>query len=149
MLKDILAISGKPGLYKLVSQTNKGIVVESIENKTKTIISNSYKVSALKDIAIYTQTGETPLAEVFKNIYKAEEGKPVSLPAKPSNDEIKSYFEKVLPEYDRNRVYVSDMKKVVKWYNLLQSHDLIKIEEENKDEKKENKESVIKEEDSK
>ena len=129
MLKDILAISGKPGLYKLVSQTTRGIVVESLDNGTKTLIGNSYKVSTLKDIAIYTDSGEKPLEEVFEAIYKLENGKVAGVKEKGSPEEIREYFEKVLPDYDRDRVYVSDMKKVIKWYNILQGHGLLKFEE--------------------
>jgi hypothetical protein len=135
MLKDILAISGKPGLYRLVSQTNKGIVVEALDTKHKTLINNSYKVSTLKDIAIFTENDEKPLEEVFKNIHKIENGNPTSISDKAKPEEIKSYFEKVVPDYDKDRVYVSDMKKVIKWYNILQQHNLLKVEEEeNKEE---------------
>jgi len=137
MLKDILAISGKPGLYRLVSQTNKGIVVEALDTGVKTMINNTYKVSALKDIAIFTETEEKPLEEVFNNIYKMENGSAASVSEKPNNDEIKSYFEKILPDYDRDRVYVSDMKKVIKWYNILQKHNLIQPAEEKEDKKDE------------
>ncbi len=136
-MKDILAISGKPGLYRLVSQTNRGIVVESLDNGMKTLIGNSYKVSTLKDIAIYTDTGEKPLEEVFKAMYELENGAPASVKEKGSADEIKAYFEKVLPDYDRDRVYVSDMKKVIKWYNILQKHGLLKFEAEEKEPVKE------------
>ncbi len=134
MLKDILAISGKPGLYRLVSQTNRGIVVESLDTGVKTLIGNSYKVSTLKDIAIYTDTGEKPLEEVFKAMYEVENGNAASVKEKGSADEIKTYFEKVLPDYDKDRVYVSDMKKVIKWYNILQKYGLLTFEEEGKEE---------------
>ncbi len=140
MLKDILAISGKPGLYRLVSQTTKGIVVESLDTGSKTIIGNSYKVSALKDIAIFTETEEKPLEDVFKNMYNIENGNPASVNEKGKPEEIKAYFEKVLPDYDRDRVYVSDMKKVIKWYNILQQHDLLKVEEQKEENQPEEKE---------
>ena len=142
MLKDILAISGKPGLYRLVSQTTKGIVVESLDTGSKTIIGNSYKVSALKDIAIFTETEEKPLEDVFKNIYNLENGNPASVNEKGKPEEIKAYFEKILPDYDRDRVYVSDMKKVIKWYNILQQHDLLKVEEQTEENQPEEKEQA-------
>ncbi len=140
MLKDILSISGKPGLYRLVSQTTKGIVVESLDTGSKTIIGNSYKVSALKDIAIFTETEEKPLEDIFKNMYNLENGNPTSVNEKGKSEEIKAYFEKVLPDYDRDRVYVSDMKKVIKWYNILQQHDLLKVEEQKEENQPEEKE---------
>ena len=142
MLKDILAISGKPGLYRLVSQTTKGIVVESLDTGSKTIIGNSYKVSALKDIAIFTETEEKPLEDVFKNIYNLENGNPASVNEKGKPEEIKAYFEKILPDYDKDRVYVSDMKKVIKWYNILQQHDLLKVEESKEENQPEEKEQA-------
>ena len=142
MLKDILAISGKPGLYRLVSQTTKGIVVESLDTGSKTIIGNSYKVSALKDIAIFTETEEKPLEDVFKNIYNLENGNPASVNEKGKPEEIKAYFEKILPDYDKDRVYVSDMKKVIKWYNILQQHDLLKVKESKEENQPEEKEQA-------
>jgi len=128
MLKDILAISGKPGLYKLVSQTTKGIIVESLDNGAKTMVGNSYKISTLKDIAIYTENGEKPLEEIFNQILELEGGKKASVNEKGSAEELKVYFEKVVPDYDKDRVYVSDIKKVIKWYNILQVHGIIKLE---------------------
>ena len=128
MLKDILAISGKSGLYKLVSQTTKGIIVESLDNGAKTMVGNSYKISTLKDIAIYTENGEKPLEEVFNQMLELEGGKKASVNEKGSAEELKVYFEKVVPDYDKDRVYVSDIKKVIKWYNILQVHGIIKLE---------------------
>lgn len=127
-LKDILAISGKGGLYKFVSQGRNGIIVESFDDKKRTVIHSSAKVSALEDIAIFTETEEVALAEVFDKIFELKAGKPV-LSHKSSSDELKSFMEELLPDYDRDRVYVSDMKKLVQWYNLLLSLDLLKPEE--------------------
>jgi hypothetical protein len=117
-LKDILAIAGKGGLFKYVSQGRNGIIVESFEDKKRTVVHTSAKVSALEDIAIFTKTEELPLEQVFEKLYKLKEGQP-AISHKSSPDELKALMEEVLPEYDRERVYVSDMKKLVHWYNLL------------------------------
>jgi hypothetical protein len=128
-LKDILAISGKSGLYRFVSQARNGIIVESFDDKTRIAIPASTKVSALEDIAIFTASEEIPLAEVFRKIFRKEDGKQ-ALSHKSSPEELKKYFETILPEYDRERVYISDIKKVVQWYNSLSALNLIDLEEE-------------------
>ncbi|PKP09353.1 MAG: hypothetical protein CVU09_11795 [Bacteroidetes bacterium HGW-Bacteroidetes-4] len=130
MLKDILAISGQPGLYKLVSNTKNGIIVENLETKKRMPAYATSKVSALNDIAIYTVNGEDkPLIEVFNNIRNKENGGQ-AIDSKSSNDELKTYFETIMPEYDQERVYVSDMKKVVQWYNLIQKLDMLHLLDE-------------------
>lgn len=140
-LKDILAISGKGGLFKFVSQGRNGIIVESFDDKKRTVIHSSAKVSALEDIAIFTETEEVALADVFDKIFKLKNGDPV-LSHKSSSDELKAFMEELLPDYDRDRVYVSDMKKLVQWYNLLLSLDLLKpdVKGEEKDKKSEESE---------
>ena len=130
MLKDILAISGQPGLYKLVSNTKNGIIVENLETKKRMPAYATSKVSALNDIAIYIVDGEDkPLIEVFTNIRNKENGGQ-AIESKSSNDELKAYFETIMPEYDQERVYVSDMKKVVQWYNLIQKLDMLHLLDE-------------------
>ncbi|MGE4289070.1 MAG: DUF5606 domain-containing protein [Salinivirgaceae bacterium] len=130
MLKDILAISGQPGLYKLVSNTKNGIIVENLETKKRMPAYATSKVSALNDIAIYTVDGEDkPLVEVFNNIRNKENGGQAIEP-KSSNNELKTYFETIMPEYDQERVYVSDMKKVIQWYNLIQKLDMLHLLDE-------------------
>ncbi|MFA6400655.1 MAG: DUF5606 domain-containing protein [Salinivirgaceae bacterium] len=120
MLKDILAISGQPGLYKLVSSTKNGIIVENLETGKRMPAYAASKVSALNDIAIYTQQGEdNPLVNVLKSIREKENSGP-AIDAKLDNTKLKSYFESIMPEYDKDRVYVSDIKKVIIWYNTLQ-----------------------------
>jgi hypothetical protein len=141
MLKDILSISGKGGLYRLMSQATKGIIVESLETKQRTMIDQHYKVSSLNDIAIYTEDEEVPLKDIFVKMHQFENGKKASIKVKSSADDLKAYFEKILPQYDRERVYVSDIKKVIKWYNLLKEHtdiDFDKKEEEKSEEPSEN-----------
>ena len=136
MLKDILSISGHSGLFKLVAQSTKSIIVESLETHQKMPVYFSSKVSALEDIAIYTDDEEIPLAQIFEKIYKMENKGKTSVTAKSSNEDIKEYFGDILPDYDKERVYVSDMKKVLNWYNILLSQNMLNFEEQKKAEKK-------------
>ena len=130
-LKEIVAISGQGGLFKFVSQGRNGIIVESFANKKRSFVSAATKVSTLEDIAIYTDTEETPLAKVFKSIFEKEKGG-TAIDPKSSNEELKKYMAEILPDYDRERVYVSDIKKVMNWYNILQEQKLLVFEEEKK-----------------
>jgi hypothetical protein len=129
MLKGILAVSGHAGLFKMVSNTKNAIIVESLVDKKRMPAYATSKISALEDIAIFTDEGDVHLSEVFKNIYEKEDGgKAVS--HKASGNELKAYMEEILSNYDQDRVYVSDMKKVFQWYNLLQESGLLKFDEE-------------------
>lgn len=134
MLKEILSISGKPGLQKLISNSSNAIIVESlIDVKRFPAYSNS-KIIALEDISIYTEKEDIPLKEVFKRIYTKEEGKK-TLSHKEANEKIIAYFNEIVPEYDKDRVYTSDMKKIIQWYNLLTDKGILNFSEE--EEKKE------------
>ena len=131
-LKKIISISGQPGLFQFVSQSRNGIIVESLLDQKRMNASASAKVSSLGDIAVYTETGEAPLRDVLKNIRTKENGGQ-ALSGKATNDQLKAYLLEVLPDYDSDKVYASDIKKMVSWYNLLQSKDmlaLLDIEEE-------------------
>ncbi len=133
MLKGILAISGQSGLFKMVAESKNNIIVESLETRKRIPVYSTAKVSALEDIAIYTYEAETPLRDVFKAIADKEEGgKAIS--HKSSGNELKAYFEQVLPDYDKDRVYVSDIKKVLLWYNTLQENGMLDFSEEEEDE---------------
>jgi hypothetical protein len=132
-LKDILAISGKSGLYKFISQARNGIIVESFTDKKRVAIPSNAKVSALEDIAIFTDTEEVPLGDVFAKLFEKEGGKK-TIDHKSTPDQLKSILESILPNYDREKVYVSDMKKLVLWYNLLLELNLLNIEEDSKEE---------------
>ena len=145
MLKDILSISGYGGLFKFISQGRVGIIVESFEDQKRMNASATAKISALEDISIFTETEDKPLNDVFKLISEKEKGG-VSINHKSSADELKNYFLEVLPDYDKDRVYVSDIKKVINWYNILQKLELLNFEEkeEEKEEKTENAEEVTK-----
>ena len=112
MLKGILSISGQPGLFKLVAETKNSIIVESLVNGKRMPAYSTSKISTLSDISIFTESGEILLTDLFLKI--KESGK--SVPTKASANEIKAFFEEVLPEYDKDRVYISDMKKVIQWY---------------------------------
>jgi hypothetical protein len=129
-LEKILSITGKPGLYKLIAQTRGGFVAESLLDKKKITVNARQNVSILSEIAIYTLNEEVPLKKVLNTIKEKENGQPTSVSAKDSNDKLEEYFFNVLPDYDEDRVYVSDIKKVIQWYNLLQQHDLLDFSED-------------------
>lgn len=118
-LKEILAISGTPGLFKYVAQGKGGIIVESLADGRRTMVGGSTKVSALGDIAIFTQSTEVALGEVFQAIYDKQGGKPVALTSKSTPEELRTFMKGVLPDYDTERVHNSDIKKIALWYNAL------------------------------
>lgn len=117
-LKEILSIAGAPGLYKYVAQGKGGIIVESLADARRTMVSGSSKVSALGDIAIFTDADEVALAEVFQTIYDKNKSV-LTLTNKSSNDELHAFMAEILPSYDRERVHTSDLKKMVTWFNIL------------------------------
>jgi len=133
MLKGILAISGQPGLFKLIAESKNNIIVESLETGKKMPAYSTTKISALEDIAIYTDTDDVPLKDIFKAINEKEDGGK-AINHKSSGNELKNYFEEVLPDYDRDRVYVSDIKKVILWYNILLNKSMLDFSEEEEDE---------------
>ena len=124
MLKEILAISGQGGLFKVVSQAKNAVIVESLLDGKRMPAHASSRISALEDISVYTYEGDIKLAEVFKRISE-KENNGVAVDVKSSNDQLKMYFEKILPEYDQNRVYVSDIKKILTWYNILAGKEML------------------------
>lgn len=135
MLKDILSISGKPGLQKLISNSSNAIIVESlIDGKRFPAYSNA-KIIALADISIYTETEDLPLKEIFKRMHEKENGQK-TISHKDATEKIIAYFNEIVPEYDKERVYTSDMKKVIQWYNLLVEKNLLDFSEEEKEEEK-------------
>ncbi|MDR0941929.1 MAG: DUF5606 domain-containing protein [Bacteroidales bacterium] len=128
MLNDILAVSGQSGLFKLIAKNSNSIIVESLETAKRMPVYQTTKVSTLGDIAIFTTETEVPLVDVFEKISKIENKAACSIGKGASNDEIKEYFEDVLPTYDKERVYVSDMKKVLSWYTILQAKNMLDFE---------------------
>lgn len=135
-LDKVMSISGKPGLYELKAQTRGGFVAESMLDGKKINVNLRHNVSLLSEIAIYTYTEEVPLRDVFQKIKEKENGGE-AISHKESKNKLEEYFSEVLPEYDEDRVYASDIKKVVQWYNLLISKgftDFSKSEENKTDE---------------
>ena len=130
-LDKILSISGKPGLFKIITQTRSGFVAESLLDQKKVTVNIHSNISVLSEIAIYTLTEALPLKEVFIKIKNKENGNATSISHKDSKDTLEEYFFEVLPDYDEDRVYASDIKKVIQWYNLLQKHNLLGALEEN------------------
>ena len=119
MLKKILAISGKPGLYKLLSQAKNVFYVESLTDQKRIPVHTRDKVVSLGDIAIYTDTEEVSLANVLNSVKTKENGAKAAVSPEASTDELRGYMAEILPAFDRDRVYPSDIKKLIKWYNLL------------------------------
>ena len=116
--KDILAISGMPGLYKYVAQSTRGIIVESLGDGKRMNASATSRVSALSEISMFTEGDDIALAEVFTKMYAHTQGKE-AISHKESPETLKAYFADVLPDYDRDRVHVSDIKKALSWFNIL------------------------------
>lgn len=128
VLKDFLAIGGEHGLFKFIAQGRNAIIVEHLETGKRSTAHGSAKVSSLEDISIFTETEDLLLGKVFDRIFEKENGGP-AIDAKLPVEKLRSYFEEVLPEYDKNRVYPSDIKKVILWYNTLQKLKLLVKEE--------------------
>ena len=127
-IKLIMSIAGHHGLFKYIAEGRNGVIVENLEDKKRINAYSSFKISSLSDIAIFTDSGEVPLKDVFIKI-KEKENSGVALNPKASNEELKKYLESILPDYDRGRVYVSDIKKLVLWYNILQRADMLVFDE--------------------
>ncbi|KAB5486927.1 MULTISPECIES: DUF5606 domain-containing protein [Flagellimonas] len=118
-LDKILSIGGKPGLYKLLTQTRSGFVGESLLDGKRVTVGLRSNVSVLSEIAIYTLEEEVPLREVFQKIKEKEDGKKTTINHKADKIELEEYFFEILPNYDEDRVYASDIKKIIQWYNIL------------------------------
>ena len=134
MLKEILSITGKPGLFKLVSQGRNMLIVESLTDGKRQPVHSKDKVVSLGDIAIYTDDAEVPLAEVLENLKNKENGQVASTDAKADNDALRKFMTEVLPAYDRERVYPSDIRKLINWYNLLLSAGITEYKTAEKEE---------------
>lgn len=131
MLKTILSISGKPGLYKLVSQGKNMLIVESLIDKKRFPAYGNEKIISLGDIAMYTDTEDVPLKDVLLSMKQKENGATVAMNLKKATPEdLRAYLAEVLPTFDRERVYVSDIKKLISWYNLLVANGMTDFEVE-------------------
>lgn len=133
ILKDILAISGEPGLFKFIAQGKNAIIVEHLETGKRSSAFSSAKVSTLEDISVFTENEDLPLGKVFDKIFDKEAGGP-AIDSKVEPEKLKKYFEEVVPDYSRGKVYISDIKKIVLWYNILQKKNMLKKEEPEKKE---------------
>ncbi len=123
-IDDIISVSGKGGLFQIISTTNNGLIVEGLEDKKRMPVFASDNVSSFSDISIYTEEDSTPLKEIFKRISEKESGGEC-LDANSDSDKLKAYLAELLPDYDEDRVYVSHIKKLMKWYNILQKLGLL------------------------
>jgi len=147
VLKDIMAISGEPGLFKFIAQGKNAIIVEHLETGKRSSAFGSAKVSSLEEISVFTEKEDMPLAKVFDLIYEKEKGGP-AIDFKSDPEKLKAYMLEVLPEYDKDKVYVSDIKKLVHWYNILHALNMLIREEPEKpaEEAKTEKAEVVKKE---
>ena len=132
MLKEILSVTGKPGLFKLVSQGKNMLIVESLLDGKRVPAYTKDKVVSLGDIAIFTETTEVPLGQVFESVKTKENGAVCSVDPKADNDTLRKYMAEVLPEYDRDRVYPSDIRKLINWYNVLINNGITEFVEAEK-----------------
>lgn len=141
-LKGIMSIAGMSGLYKLVSQTKSGFVIESLTDKKRTVVNSNQRISMLEDISVYTTKDDMPLKEIYKAIKEKYDG---DLPVNPKSghNELKNFLKSVLPDFDQERVYPSDIKKMVVWYPFVK--DILAEETERPD--KEGIEVIEKEKD--
>ena len=133
-IEKIVAIAGKPGLYQIISQSKNGVIVESLQDNKRFSVNAIHSISSLSDIAIYTYEEEVPLKEVFLNINKKENGTE-AINHKSDKQELLDYFREVLPNYDEERVYASNLKKIAQWYNILiaSKFDFSSIKEKEED----------------
>lgn len=136
MLKKIISITGKPGLYRILSQGRGSLIVEDIDTKRRMPVLGRDQVVSLGDISMYTESGDTPLGEILDKVYAHFEGKPVDVKALDSVA-LHTTFGEIVEDYDRDRVRDNDIKKLFKWYNLLLASGMTKFAEEPQEEKKE------------
>jgi len=134
-LSKILSISGKPGLFKMIGESKNGLVVESLTDGKKIPAFAHERISSLKEISIYTESDDIALWKVLKKLNEVQEGKPVESSKKASSAVLTALFEQVVPDYDKDSVYMSDIKKVFSWYNQLLEKDMLDFSEQEAEEK--------------
>ena len=144
-VEKILAIAGKPGLFELKLQTRSGFIAESILDGKKITVGLSSNVSLLSEISMYTYTEEKPLVEIMRAIAVKENEGPTSVSHKEDNAKLIAYFQEILPDYDADRVYASDIKKLLNWYNILQAKGMVSKEESKVENADAIKEQVVEE----
>ena len=130
MLEKIIVITGKTGLFRMLSQTRTGVIAMSLIDGKKTVTNPREQINVLTEIQIYGIRGEVPLEEVFNKIFVYEKGESTRITPKVNKDKLEAYFFKVFQDYDEDRVYASDIKKIIQWYNLLLSKGILKFEAE-------------------
>jgi hypothetical protein len=133
-LDKIIAIGGKPGLFKLLTQTKSGFVAESLTDGKRLTVNLRNQVSVLSEISVFTLEEEKPLPEVFELLLQKENGSTSSISHKADKLALEEYFFEILPNYDEDRVYPSDIKKIIRWYNILVEHKLLVISNDKKEE---------------
>jgi len=134
-LESIISITGKPGLYKVVSQTKNGLIVETVTDGKRLPVYSSEKVSALSDISIYTLDGDLPLVEVYEKLYAKTAGKE-AINHKSTPEELRGFLQEVVKDFDQERVYNSDLKKLFQWFNILIGAKLLEPKKEKESDKK-------------
>lgn len=137
MLKEILSITGKPGLFKIVSQGNRMLVVEELKTKKRFPAHSRDKVVSLGDIAMYTDSGDKPLGEILDLVYAHNDGKAIDVKKLVAEKKLRDEFEAVIPDFDKERVYDNDIKKLFTWYNILIENGMTKFTEETVEEEPE------------
>jgi len=137
MLKEMLSISGKPGLFKLISKGKNIFIAESLIDGKRIPVYSRDKVVSLGDITMYASDGDAPLPRILQAIKQKENGETISFSPSITAEELRAYFSEVLPDFDREKVYPSDIKKVMNWYNLLVKSGLTEFEEAKEEEKEE------------
>jgi len=130
MLREILAITGKPGLFKIISQGNRVLLVEDLKTKKRQPAHSRDKVVSLGDIAMYTDSGDKPLGEILDLVYAHNEGKQIDVKKLIADGKLRDEFEAVIPDFDKERVYDNDIKKLFTWYNILVSEGFEKFTED-------------------
>lgn len=130
-LKGIMSISGRPGLYKVVAKMTNGFIVEGLTDNKRVPVTEAHKVSMLEDISVFTEEGDMPLKEVLLKI-KADNADGIKVNPKSSSDELRSFFKSTIPNYDEDRVYTSDIKKIVNWFGLVK--DIVDVKDEDEEE---------------
>ncbi|NLN29857.1 MAG: DUF5606 domain-containing protein [Bacteroidales bacterium] len=131
LLKDLMAIPGQPGLFRFIAQGKNAIIVEHLETKNRISVFGSARASSLEEISVFTEGEDLALGEVFDKIHEKENGG-AAIDHKSDSEKLRLWFGEVLPDYDRERVYISDIKKIIQWYNLLHRLDLLVREEAEK-----------------
>ncbi len=129
-LSNYFSIPGKPGLFEMLSQSKTGAVMESLVDGKRLPVFASDKISSMEEIGMFTTGEDVPLKTVFQNMFRKENGQEASVSPKADNKALQAYFTEVLPEWDKDRVYPSDIKKAIAWYNILLSKNLISLDDE-------------------